>query len=97
MHGILALLHKEGVLCIICTVARCHQMGYIIFTKCSVYCNSAFCKCSAICSGLVDSLLLFAFCLVLQDSLGNVDDSSVGVSLGIAFLPPLPSPGFVFF
>ena len=43
------------------------------------------------------SLLFFALCLVLQDSLGNVDDSSGGVPLGIAFLPPLPTPGFVFF
>ena len=45
----------------------------------------------------LDFLLFFAFCLVLQDSLGNVDDSSGGVPLGIAFLPPLPTPGFVFF
>ena len=43
------------------------------------------------------SLLFFALCLVLQGSLGIVDDSSGGVPLGIAFLPPLPTPGFVFF
>ena len=62
IDGILALLHKEGVLCIICTVAGCHRMGYIIFTKCSVYCNSAFCQCSAICSGLVRILYCFLLC-----------------------------------
>ena len=43
------------------------------------------------------SLLFFALCLVFQRLLRNVDDSSGGVPLGTAFLPPLPTPGFAFF
>ena len=75
-----------------------HQVGYIIFTYCSVYCNHTFCTCSTICSRLVGiSLAFFALCLVLQGPLRLVDDSSGGVPLGIAFLPPLPTPSFVFF
>ena len=41
------------------------------------------------------SLLFLAF--LFQSLLGNVDDSSGGVPLGAAFLPPLPTPGFAFF
>ena len=78
-------------------MSRRHQVDYIIFTECTVYCKSTFCKCSAICSGLVGilyrSLLCALFCRV---RLRNVDDSSGGVPLGTAFLPPLPTPGFVF-
>ena len=43
------------------------------------------------------SLPFFALCLVFQDLRRNVDDSSGRVPLGTAFLPPLPTPGFVFF
>ena len=43
------------------------------------------------------SLPFFALCLILQRSLRNVDGSSGGAPLGTAFLPPLPTPGFVFF
>ena len=78
-------------------MSRRHQVGYIIFTKCSVYCKSTFCKCPTICPGLVGilyfSLLCALFCRV---RLRNVDDLSGGVLLGTAFLPPLPTPGFVF-
>ena len=42
-------------------------------------------------------LPFFALCLVFQGSPRNVDDSSGRVPLGTAFLPPLPTPGFVFF
>ena len=43
------------------------------------------------------SLPFFALCLVCQGLPRNVDDSSGLVPLGTAFLPPLPSPGCVFF
>ena len=49
-------------------MSRRHQVGYIILTECSVYCNSTFCKCSAICSGVVgilcSSLVFALFCRV---------------------------------
>ena len=41
---------------------RRHQVGYIIFTYCSVYCNGTFYKCSAICSGLVGILYRSLLC-----------------------------------
>ena len=78
--------------------SRHHQVGYITFTQRSVYCNSTFCKCSAICSGLVGIFCCSLLCaLCLHGWLRNEDDSSGGVPVETAFLPPLHIPGFVFF
>ena len=57
-------------------------------------------KCSAICTmasgGLVGIFTILCFVPCSQGLLRNVDDSSGGVPLGTAFLPPLPIPSFVF-
>ena len=43
-------------------MSRYHQVGYIIFTSCSVCCNSMFGKCSTVCSGLVSILYRSLLC-----------------------------------
>ena len=101
-HGTSALLHKEGVLCIICTVGRSGAIKWVTSSSRNV-CTATACSQSAQPSALWHHEILLAFlatlCFVLcsQGLLGNVDDSFGGVPLGTAFLPPLPTPCFVFF
>ena len=97
--GILALLHKEGILCIICTVACPDAIKWVTSSSHIVVCTATHLlqMLSHMLQSCWHSLPFFALCFVFQGSARNVYDSSGQVPLGAAFLPPLPTPGFMLF
>ena len=64
INGILALLHKEGVLCVICTVACPDAIKWVTSSSRNVVCTATACSASAQPSAPVLLAFFTAFCFV---------------------------------
>ena len=90
IHGILAFLHKVGILCIICTVACPDAIKWVRLSSCNVVCNATAHSANVQPFAPVLLALFTVLCFVPCFS-GFAQEC--GVPLGTAFLPPLPTPG----